>query len=282
MTRRRDERGIALASVLWGMAALSLIAAAMLSSSMNAAHIARNSWTQLQAENAADTAIQRAIFSLFDPRADRRLPVDGTTQALTVNGQSVSVSIQDEAGRIDVNYANRDLLRDVFKAAGAPAQDADALADRVADWRAPGSAHNLNGATADDYRRAGDSYVPRGRPFQSTGEVGLVMGMTPALFARIEPALTVYSHSPNFDMRAAPREVLMAIPGMDETKADQMVSYRAPPPAGAGLYYGLVNPIGHAFTITATTADGGAHMSRQAIVMVSGDPAHPVWVLDWK
>ena len=88
MTRWRDERGIALASVLWGMAALSLIAAAMLSSSMNAVHIARNDWTQLQAENAADTAIQRAIFSLFDLRADHRLPIDGTTQSLTVNGQS--------------------------------------------------------------------------------------------------------------------------------------------------------------------------------------------------
>lgn len=278
MTRGRDERGIALASVLWGMAALSLIAAAMLSSSMNAVYIARNSWTQAQAENTADTAIQRAIFSLFDPRSERRLPVDGTTQTLTVNDQAVSVSIQDEAGRIDVNYANRNLLRDLFKAGGAAPQDADTLADRVADWRTPGSTHGLNGATADDYRNAGYSYAPRGRLFQSASEVGLVMGMTPALFARIEPALTVYSHSPNIDMRAAPKEALMAIPGMDADKAAETISYRAPPPNGAGLYYGLVNPVGHAFTITVTVA----HITRKAVVMVSGDPAHPVWMLDWK
>jgi general secretion pathway protein K len=278
MKRGRNERGIALASVLWGMAALSLIAAAMLSSSMNAVYVARNSWTQLQAETAVDSAVQLAILSLFESDAGRRLPVDGSPQQLTVDGQPVAVSIQDEAGRVDVNYASRNFLHDLFKAEGA--QDADALADRVVDWRSPGSAKSLNGASADDYRNSGYDYLPRGGPFQSVGEVGLVMGMSPELLARIEPALTVYSHSPNFDMRVAPKEVLMTIPGMDDAKAGQIVAARAP--SGAAAYFGATDPVGHAFTITASIAGDNAHASHRAVVMVSGDPAHPVWLLDWK
>jgi len=277
---RARERGIALASVLWGMAALSLIAAAMLSSSMNAVHVARNEWTQLRADTEADSAVQLAILSLFDPRMERRLPVDGSSEKLTVNGDPVTVSIQDEAGRIDVNYASRNFLRDLFKSAGAT--DADALADRVVDWRSVKGTHSLNGATAGDYRHAGYAYVPRGGAFQSVSEVGLVMGMTPDLFARLEPALTVYSHSPYVDARIAPRQALMAIPGMDADKANLMVAGRGYGSEAVAAYFAVANPAGHAFTITADASIGGAQASRKAVIMVSGDPTHPVIGLDWK
>ncbi|HEY1629820.1 MAG TPA: hypothetical protein VGF56_00795 [Rhizomicrobium sp.] len=273
---------MALASVLWGMAALSLIAAAMLSSSMNAVHVARNSWTQLRADAEADSAVQLAILSLFDPRMERRLPVDGSTEQLTVNGDSVAVSIQDEAGRIDVNYASRNFLRDLFKAAGASASDADTLSDRIVDWRSVKGTHSLNGATADDYRNAGYAYVPRGGAFQSVDEAGLVMGMTPELFARVAPALTVYSHSPFLDMRIGTKQALMAIPGMDADKADVMVSARGSGSFAVASYFAVANPAGRAFTITANAAVAGAHALRKAVIMVSGDPAHPVMVLDWK
>ena len=42
--RSRRERGVALVVVLWGIAALSLIALAMLSEDRARAHIGRNAW----------------------------------------------------------------------------------------------------------------------------------------------------------------------------------------------------------------------------------------------
>ncbi len=82
------------------------------------------------------------------------------------------------------------------------------------DWRTPKNTRSLNGATADDYRNAGYAWLPRGGPFQSVDELALVMGMTPQIFARVAPALTVYSHQRDFDLRVAPKEALLAVPGM--------------------------------------------------------------------
>jgi general secretion pathway protein K len=287
MNGRRGEHGLALASVLWTVAALSLIAAAMLSSSMNAARIGRNTWTQLQAQTAADAGVQRAILSLFDPRADRRMSTDAVGQDVVFDGMTVRVWIQDEAGKIDINYASHSLLRGLFKAAGA--DDADALADRVVDWRSFKPTRSLHGATAEDYRHAGYAYAPRGAPFQSVDELGLVMGMTPKLLARLAPAVTVYTHDPNFDLRVAPEDVLLTIPGMDASKAEASIAARDAPPAPAGIgniptanFAPTTAPAGHAYSITAEVQHDRVRAARHAVVLLSGNPAHPYWLLDWK
>jgi general secretion pathway protein K len=283
---RGRERGIALASVLWGVAALSLIAAAMLSSSLNAVRIGRNDWDRVRAQNAADAGLQRALLSLFDPRGDRRPPLDGTARDIVLDGASVSVSIQDETGRIDINYASRTLLRDLFKASGADAAQADALADRVVDWRLAKNTRSLNGASAEDYAHAGYDYRPRGGPFQSVDELGLVMGMTPQLLARLAPGLTVYSHRPDFDMRVAPKETLLAIPGMTEAEAEMSVAARDAAPARPGVITPAAMSsnvvVGHAYSLTAQAHQGRATATRQEVILLSGDPAHPYWVMGWK
>ena len=49
------------------------------------------------------------------------------------------------------------------------------------------------GAKAPQYRAAGLPYGPPGTPFQSVDELADVLGMTPALFARLAPHLTVFT-----------------------------------------------------------------------------------------
>lgn len=272
MTSRDSERGLALVVVLWGIAALSLIAAAMLAASLGSARIGHNAWAQVQVQTAADAGVQGAILSLFNPGPDGRPRLDGGESAMRFGDTTVSVSIQDESGRIDINYASRGLLRDYFRAVGAAADEADRLAGRVVDWRSPKGAANFTAASAADYERAGYSYRPRGAPFQSVDELQLVLGMTPGLFERAAPGLTVYSHHANFDTRTAPKKVLEVIPGIDESRADQTIATR--PPA-------IALP-GHAFTIVATATSGPTRFSRRAVVLLSGDPAHPFWILDWR
>lgn len=261
MTSRRGERGLALVVVLWVVAALSLIATAMIASALNAAHIDRNAWVQLQVQTRADAGIQAAILALFDPDPADRLFLDGRTQTLPIPGATVEVGVQDESGHIDLNFAGRNLLRDYFKATGA--DDADALADNVVAWRTP------KGSLADD-RETDAANRPRGGPFQSVEELRLVAGMTPELFARVAPGLTVYSHHANFDTRIAPDLVLAVIPGMAQQASG--AARRWPSPALPG----------HAFAITATAAEGQTRFSRRAVVLLTGDPSRPYWVLDWR
>ncbi len=270
MTGRSNERGLALVVALWVVAALALIAAAMLSTSLNNAHINRNAWEQLEIQTAADTGVQSAILSLFDPKPEDSQPLDGRARPLTFAGISVTVSVQDETGRIDLNYANRNLLRDFFKVVGA--DDPDSLADHVIDWRSVGPTRSSNSVTADDYENAGFAYRPRNGPFQSVGELGLVIGITPDLLRRAEPSLTVYSHISSFDTRFASADVLQTIPGVGQQEADLM----------ARTHQSSAAAEGHAYSIVSTATRGRMHFTRRAVVLITGDPKLPYWTLDWR
>ena len=272
MTGRHSERGLALVVVLWGIAALSLIAAAMLASSMSRAHIDRNAWTQLQVRTEADTGMQMAILSLFNPGPDGRPPLDGTQRQIALGDTTVSVSIQDELGRIDINYAGRDMLRNLFRSAGASGDNAATLAEQVIAWRSPSGTSSPEGFTARDVAMAGDGYRPRRGPFQSVDELNLVRGMTPQLFRRAESGLTVYSHASSFDTTVAPKLVLEAILGMDQRRADNVIARR---PLAIASW-------GHAYAIISTATRHEARFSRRAVILLSGDPDRPYWILDWK
>ena len=87
------ERGLALVSVLWGVAILSLIAAAMLSASLTTAQIGHNSWNAARAGSVADGAVNQAILWLLDDRAQPR--VDGTAATSAFDGVPVRVWLQD-------------------------------------------------------------------------------------------------------------------------------------------------------------------------------------------
>lgn len=266
MTARRRERGLALIVVLWVVAALSLIAAAMLAASMTSAKIDRNSWAQLEVRTAADTAIQRAILSLFD--ADHPVPLDGREQRTTDGDISIVFSIQSQRGLIDVNQAGTGLLKTLFRANGVEAETADKLADRIADWRAPAGTQHLNGVSDADYAE----YRPRHAPFQSLDELRLVMGMTPEIYGKVAPTLTIYSHHADFDLRVAPREVLRVVPGMDQDGATNALVART----------AVIARPGSAFAIVATAQRGQVRFSRRAVVLLTGDPARPYQVLDWR
>jgi general secretion pathway protein K len=266
MTGRPSERGLALVVVLWGVAALALIAGAMLAASMSGARIGHNAWAQVKARTAADAGVQSAILSLFNPGPDGRPSLDGKEQKITFNGAAITVAIQDQTGLIDLNYAGRNELRDYFKAMGAA--DPGTLADNVVGWRSPKGTTSVNGTAADDY----EGYKPRNAPFQSVDELNLVAGMTPELLARVAPGLTVYSHSADFDTRTAPKDVLTLIPGMNETRAAQTVALRTPATARPG----------HAYGIVATAEQDNMHVTRRAVVQLSADPERPYWILDWR
>ncbi len=265
MTARRTQRGLVLIVVLWGIAALSLIAAAMISSAITAARISHNDWKAVQVQTAADTATQRAILSLFDPTPPPWRRFDGRQQDLRIGDAAVSMTIQDELGRIDINYATQKILRDYFVASGMDGSQADLLANRVIAWRSPKSTRGL----ADIH--AGSSRA-RGAPFASVDELNLVDGMTPALFARVASGLTVYSHSMSFDTRLARPEVMASIPGMDATKAAETSANRMATGAAAG----------HAFAIVATAHQGDVQFTRRCVVLLTGDRGRPYLILDWR
>lgn len=268
---------MALVSVIWGVGLLSLIAVSFLWTGTTSQRLVRNGFDVARVEALAEAAVNRAAFGLIDPRLQSRWRADARPYEFGFDGARIAVRIQDELGRIDLNQADGSLLIGLFQSAGLDAQAAASLVDKILDWRDTSPLKRLNGAKDRDYRAAGLAYRPRNGPFQSIDELRIVIGMNPDLFARVEPALTVYSGRPSIDPQVAPREALLALPGMDEAKAADRIAARA----GQNVLSELA-PDGRAFAVSARIERADKVFGRAAVIRMTNDPARPFWILSWR
>lgn len=270
LAARRRQRGFALVAVLWGVAILSLIAAVMLSGARTTALLDRNVWNATRAGAADDAAVNLAVLALMDDRSDRQPRVDGTAWPITFDGVKVRIRIQDEAGRINPNYVDRDVLVSLFASVGVARDDAQRLADAVIARRPPPS--QTGGPTA--------------RTFRGLSDLLSVKGMTPELLARIRPAITVFGQGNGVNVNVAPRATLRALPDMTEAaiadalkqREDARAQARLLPPTSGSRPAGA----GSVFTITAEARVNGARVVREAVVQFTGDDAKPYAFIAWK
>lgn len=270
------ERGFALVTVLWAAMILAIVAAGVIATSRSETRIDHMRYRQAARDSVADAAINITLLRLLDPEPAAQPPVDGTPFAIGFAGRSVAMRAQDEAGVIDLNAAQEELLLRLLLAVGIDPVVAGSLADKILDWREAGLVSRLNGAKAADYRAAGFAYGPRGGPFESVAELRLLMGMTPSLFARIAPSLTVYSQTPWVDPQFSPPDVLAALLGQGSPVPAQTLAARA-----AGRHSPVIS--GHAFAIEAGFAAGGGwRVVRSAVVRLTGSVQRPFIVYRWR
>lgn len=226
-TLMKSERGVALVIVLWIVTLLTVIASSFLFAMRTETKIVSNGMARAKAEAAAEAAVHRALFEVYKPFNDtERWHADGVTHVWQYAGAEISVMMQDESGKIDINRANDQLLRGLFLAQGAEADEASALIDVIADWRDPDALKRLKGAEEAEYVAAGRTYKPANAPFQSIEELKLVLGMTASLYQRIEPHITIFSRQPGVNAQIATRETLRAIPGVTEPEIDAYLAQR--------------------------------------------------------
>ena len=125
-------------------------------------------------------------------------------------GGELTVQLRDEAGKLNPDVASPDLMAALLRQFGLDVSAATRLAAAIADWRFAGTEARPLGAKAPAYRAAGRDYGPPNAPFESSGELGAVLGMTPGLLERLAPHLTVF-HEGDPDPGLASREVLQAL-----------------------------------------------------------------------
>ncbi|MDD4617000.1 MAG: type II secretion system protein GspK [Alphaproteobacteria bacterium] len=288
---RSGRKGFALVSVLWGLVILSLIAAGMLRLRETASHLEHNARHRAELALAAQSGINRAILGILDTRADKRWRVDNVPIQFTFNGVPLTISIQDESGKIDLNAADKDVLTRLFRSTDLKSDEISALVDRVLDWRESNDLKHLNGANTEDYRASNAAHRPRHGPFQSVNELKLVLGITPDLFRRLEPAVTVYSQRQQINRETAPFEVLLTIPGMTRESAEKLIKdrlnpTRSPDSSSPQLPRGIIDPAlplaGRSFTIKATGKAGQQEVSSEETIRVTSSASRPFMVLMWK
>jgi general secretion pathway protein K len=218
-----SEQGFVIVAVLWlvaALAALAMIFSAYLSNSARA--LALND-TALEAEALVSAGVELTAYQLRLAEEDAR-PAQGSFQT-RLNGAELSVSFVSEAARIDLNAAPKELLSGLMAVLGASTEDAEQFADRIVGWRTR-AAPEASGREDALYLAAGRTYLPRQAPFAHVNELGLVLGLPPALVARALPFVTVFSGASGVDVLNAEPEVIAALPGMTPLLLRQFLSDR--------------------------------------------------------
>ena len=277
LTRATGQRGIALVAVLWGLAILSIIAAAFLADTRSQGTIARNLMENAKAQALADAGVYRAIAGILsiDPAIAWR--ADGTAYQLSLGEGEVLITIADEGGKVDINRAQDRLLRGLFEGSGMPENDAAALIDAIRDFADRDDDRRPAGAEDDDYVAAGLEWGAKDAPFEAVEELQQVLGMSRPLYDRLAPFLTVYSGRAQVNPVVAPREVLMAMPGLGEEQVDALLARRAE--AGDAR----ARSVGTAFTIrAAAVTSGGGQFIREAVVQRTADRRNPYLIREWR
>lgn len=284
------ERGVALILVLWMIGLLAVIAGNFAYGMRSEAQIARNLLSLAQARALADAGVQRAWYELMRPSSDSsRWQADAAVHEWQTANGVIRIMIENETGKIDINTAPDTLLLGLFRSVGLDEASSVALVDAVVDWRDADTLRRLHGAEENEYRLAGKAHVPTNAPFETADELRRVLGVSPELFRALAPALTVHSRQPGVNATAAPREVLLALPGSTVALVDQYMALRAnaksagvPLPAfanGASFAAGSGQPT-YKVRSVATMGDGTVFV-REAIARISQAPRPAVAVLAW-
>ena len=258
------EDGFALLIVLWALVLISLLATQVTAAGRGAVQVAANLRGAAVAEAAADGAVHEAIFRMLDP-SDAGWRADGQLRRLPMPRGDIAVRLDDQAGKVNPNLASTGLLTELLRELGADTQTATRVAAAIADWRAPTATAMPNGAKASEYRNAGRDYGPPNAPIQSIGELGGVLGMTPALLGRLAPHLSLF-HDGDPDPGLADPVTLRAL------RRSRNAQQLAPGPRGGVR---LV-----AVTATANQANGTT-FTRRAIVRVGEGRSRPFQILEW-
>lgn len=269
-----DQLGVALLGVLWVLVLLSLIALNISATSRLELKLAANLVEAAAVRQTTDAGINWALWSILQPNTGDWL-ADGSERTLELDNIAVRVAIADEHGKIDLNKAHPLLLQGLFLAVGVDEKQALSLADAIQDWRDTDQLKRMYGAESEEYLAAGLP-EPGNRPFEQLDELLQVLGMTPELYARVKPALTIHSQLMAINPLVAPRLVLLALPGISEASADQYIEDRRrsfehgeQPPVFSGINPELLasNVPGISYSIDTAVMKANRVVSRQRMII---------------
>ena len=210
-------RGAALLLVLWLVALLTALVGAYALTARIEALQGRVGSRGAMAQEIARAGMEYALVRVADRNPETHWQPNGRAYAWRFDGHDVQVRIIDETGKVDLNQADVPLLSRLMQALGEPPDASDALSAAIVDWRdADDLSQPVGGAEDGDYAAAGRPYGAKDAPFETIAELEQVLGMTPDLYARLEPFLTLYSGRGQPDATYAQGPVLVAM-GMDAT-----------------------------------------------------------------
>jgi len=206
----RGQRGVALILVLWLLVLLTALLANFAVVSRTEATLARELRDTTRATYAAEAGVEIAVVRLSTPDIEQRWVPDGRTYEVEFDDARIEVTVLDEGAKLDLNVADAAALQRFFAALGLDEMRAARMADVIIDFRDADDLAQPMGAERDEYAAAGMAWGPKNDAFTQVQELRQVIDMTPGLYRRMAPHVTVHTRAlPNPAFAAAP--VLAAV-----------------------------------------------------------------------
>jgi general secretion pathway protein K len=218
------------------------------------------------------------VSSLASKDKKQQWPIDGAKRNLTFDDVALTVTVEDERGKMPLNGVNEDQVRQLFQAAGVTGPRLSTLVDSYEDWIDPDDERRMNGAETKDY--AGQGYKPRNGNLHTVAELRMLKGMDPALYSQVAPALTVlFGESGGFSETTSQILAYEALSEIGPTSPD--ILRRQQELAGLRPADDIAHPpylIGRTLTVRVEAKRAGADVTRSGIVELTGNADQPVWL----
>src|SRR6266436_7380066 len=227
MVKPRRERGVALLITLLTMALMTLLIVDFTTTVALGYRAAANQADELRAYYLARSGVEVGIAILGQAalaQINQRNAYDGLDQAwaqpiapIPVEGGTVSLSIVDEARKLDINElyspqsnaANENFEPIVARLLSNIGVSTDLIPVMI-DWLDPDSIESPGGAEADYYLRLTPPYEPRNGPMPTIGDLRMIRGVDDATFAVLQQFLTA-APEPRVNINTASPEVIAAL-----------------------------------------------------------------------
>jgi general secretion pathway protein K len=261
--------GFALLIVLWTLVLIAFIVTHVTASGRTEIRIASNLAANAVAGAAADGAIFAAIFNQMDPKSEQHWGPDGTAHELAIGDSRVMLRLEDEAGRINPNWASPALLEALLRVTGSDPDSARRLAAAITEWAGTAPVLASPSARLAEYRAAGLDYGPPGAQLETLDELARVLGMTPAILAAIRPHLTLFG-PPEPSPATADPVVAAALADLTSTGQAASSGNQMPPDVRTVRITALASGPGNARVTRSAVVRFGAMFPRGYVVLAWG------------
>lgn len=225
--RMRDgwaaQRGVALVVVMWLVAALSMLASGLVSTTR-----ADVQGTQVLKQFAAHAALGDAAIRLAASQLKNAPPLERPAVfRFTFEGYELEVNVLPASAFVNLNSAPVELLRDTLQfGAGLDEGQAQVLAERIVDWRDPDEDPLAGGAELPAYEAAQSPFRPRNGPFESIDDLIQVLGMNLDLHGKLRGLFTTQGSAQGIDPRFAQPAILSVLAEGNATAVERIMSAR--------------------------------------------------------
>ncbi len=272
------ERGFAMIAAIVGVAAFGFIAFEIMAQDRGVLAEVRGEAEQAQLVAACDAGLYMAISNLATTDLTQRWGIDGHARVVPFGAMTLTITVEDERGKVPLNGIIEEEVRQLFAAAGATGTQLDQVTGAFEDWQDSDNSARPNGAEAPAYASLG--YKPRNAAFRTIGELRMIKGMTDTLYAQVAPAVTVFfGESGGFAESTAQPLALQVLGDVaanspEVIERERELAGQVPPPTSGTK----VSLIGRTLTVRVEARRGATYLKRTAIVELTGSTATPYWL----